>query len=282
MKALVQHALILTAGFGIGVLLFCNPPAQKETVMARVGEAVLTRSYLDERLADEGMRTDQENEFVERWVDRELLYQEAVKLNIGDDKALHWQLDLIEKEYRANALLVKIFAEKIQTTEEDIALYYEKNRELFQTDEDQVHLLDLLTQTREEAVAALSAIQAGRSFEDVAKQYSIGFFRERGGDMGYVKREHLIPELARPAFTLPEGKVSEIISTASGYHLLKITKKLTKLQVKPLADVRDEILSQIRVNRERVEYQDYLYRLRDRNKVFVAVPPSRDTQEKQE
>jgi peptidyl-prolyl cis-trans isomerase C len=278
MNVSVQKALTLT-GLCFTVLFSCKAPAQKETVMARVGAAVLTRSDLSERLGQEGMRLDQENEYVERWVDRELLFQEAVKLKVGDDKVLRWQMELVEKEYRANALLNKMFAEKIQITEEDIALYYEKNRDLFQADEEQVHLLDLLTQTREEAVAALSAIQAGRSFEEVAKQQSIGFFRDRGGDMGYIKREFLIPELARPAFTLPEGKISEIISTASGYHILKIINKLAKQQVKPLADVRSEILSQIQVNRERVEYQDYLYRLRDRNKVFVAVPPKQNAQE---
>ena len=91
--------------------------------------------------------------------------------------------------------------------------------------------------------------------------------------MGYVKRNDLIPELARPAFSLPEGKVSDVLSTPAGYHILKVVKRMAKQQAKPLVDVRDIIVSQIRANRERVEYQDYLYRLRDRNKVFVAVPP---------
>jgi peptidyl-prolyl cis-trans isomerase C len=269
----------LPSGLLLGILISCKAPVQKEIVIARVGDVVLTRNDLIDRLGQEGMRPDQENEYVERWVDRELLYQEAVKLKIGDDKSLRWRMEIVEKEYRANALLNSMYAEKIQITEEEIALYYEKNSELYQTDEEQVHLLDLLTQTREEAAAALAAIQAGKTFEEATKQSSIGLFRDRGGDMGFVKRGYLIPELARPAFTLPEGKVSEIISTASGYHILKIIKKLAKQQTKPLADVRDEIISQIQVNRERVEYQDYLYRLRDRNKVFVAVPSKPDDQQ---
>jgi parvulin-like peptidyl-prolyl isomerase len=251
----------------------CKPRVQPESVMARVGESVLTRTELTKRLGLEGMRPDQENEFVERWVDRELLYQEAVKLNVGDDEALKWQMETVEKEYRANALLDKMYAEKIQVTEEDITVFYEKNRDLFQTDEEEVHLFDLATKTREEADAALSAIQGGKSFEETAKAQSSGLFHEQGGDMGYVKRNDLIPELARPAFTMADGKVSDVISTTAGFHVLKVVRRIAKQQAKPLEDVRDVIVSQIRVNRERIEYQDYLYRLRDRNKIFVAVPP---------
>ena len=163
----------------MAAVLSCKPRVQPESVIARVGESVLTRTELTKRLGLEGMRPDQENEFVERWVDRELLYQEAVKLKVGDDEALKWQMETVEKEYRANALLDKMYTEKIQVTEDEIAVYYEKNRELFQTDEEEVHLLDIVTKTREEADAALSAIQGGKPFEEEAGSQSIGLFTSR-------------------------------------------------------------------------------------------------------
>ena len=63
-----------------------------DTVIARVGGIELGQNDLKKRMTWEGLRSDQRSEFIERWVDRELLFQEAKKQ--GLDKLEEFRLEM--------------------------------------------------------------------------------------------------------------------------------------------------------------------------------------------
>lgn len=264
------------AWIGVLALVACGRRVPEEEIVARVGDAVLRRDVMIQRMKWEGMREDQENEFVERWVNQELLYQEAKKLGLHKTEELHWELELVEKEFLIQKLLENTFANKILITEEEVLSHYEKYKEEFQVDEDEVRALHVLTKTREEANAARQEILAGKPFEEVAKERSVDIFRERGGDMGFFKRDDVIPEVQRYAFRSSEGTLSIVFSSSYGYHLLKVLKKRVKGDVKDLSDVRAEIIQRLRVNKERSVYYDLLFQLQNKTKINVAVPRSRE------
>ncbi len=60
------------------------------------------------------------------------------------------------------------------------------------------------------------------SFEEAAKLYSQGPMKDKGGDLGFVKKGDLIPELEKVAFALDIDSISPIIETNVGLHLLKV------------------------------------------------------------
>ena len=250
----------------------CRPGVPKDQVAARVGQAVLTREELKKRMDQEGMRHDQESDFIDRWISRELLYQEAKRLGLQDSEELQRELELIEKEYLVQRLLERRFSETINISEEEIESYYEKNREQFRVDEEEVHLYHILTETREQADKAYQEIRAGESFDQVARERSIGFFRDKGGDMGFVRRDDVIPEVGRQVFRQPEGKEVSPFRSAHGFHILKIGKKRSKGSIKDLADVRLEIVQRLRISKERAVYYDLLAELQKSKSVYVAVP----------
>lgn len=260
------------------VFLFngCGTRVAENEIVARVGDAVLTREVMKERMVWEGMRSEYESEFVERWVDRELLYQEARRMGLHKTVELHWELDLVEREYLIHKLLERTFVKKLKITEEEIRLYYEKNKELFRVDQDEVRAFHLLVKTREEANLALQEIRAGKPFEEVVKEHSVGILKEQGGDMGFFRKGDVISEIARVAFYLSEGKVSAIFQSSHGYHILKVLKKRRKDDVKDLSEVRDEISQRLRVNKERAVYYDLLYQLQNKTKVYVSIPRNKE------
>ena len=107
------------------------------------------------------------------------------------------------------------------------------------TDEDQVKARHILirpnTAPSEEAIAAATAaalkvaqeardrIEAGESFEDVAKEISQDTATaENGGDLGWLPRGQLPAEVEEQAFSLGVGEVSEPIQTASGIYLITV------------------------------------------------------------
>ena len=67
-----------------------------------------------------------------------------------------------------------------------------------------------------------TAIQMGATFEDMAKKYSQDpGTKDRGGDLGYVRRGSLVPEFEAVAFTLESGEISDPVKTDFGYHLIQ-------------------------------------------------------------
>jgi parvulin-like peptidyl-prolyl isomerase len=79
------------------------------------------------------------------------------------------------------------------------------------------------------------------TFEDAAKKYSSGPSRQKGGDLGFIKRHGVMPEeFADAAFKLQKGEISKPITTHLGVHLIACTD--IQPGKKTLNDVRREIL----------------------------------------
>ncbi len=255
------------------LIIQCSPKFDESEVIAKVGDAVLTQNIIEAQMALEGIQPDQQREFVERWIDRELLYMHSKSLGLHRSETLQWELERVEKEFLIQKLLDRTYAEEIKISEDEILKYYEANPELFQVNDDEVRVLHILTESRDEARLALREIKAGKNFKEVAKERSMGMFARNGGDMGFIKSNDVIPEISREVFRLPLNQVSNnIISSKFGYHIVKVTDKRSEGDVKSLDQVRNEIVQRIRVKKERSVYYDLLYRLRDKTKIYFTIP----------
>lgn len=252
------------------IMTGCGRDGRDDEVVARAGSATLTQSMLQKQMAWEGIRPDMESQYVEKWIDRQLLSEEAKRLGFHKSPDLEYEMEVLGHEILINKLLEATFAERIQITEEEIEAAYESSKDLFQVQEEDVRILHILTETREEASLAYQEIRAGMAFEKVARERSIDVFKEFGGDMGHIRQRDVIPEVSRNAFRLMEGAVSQIFQSDEGYHIIKVLDKRSKGEIKGLPDVRDEIRERIRVNKERNVYYDLLYQLQNRSKVYLS------------
>lgn len=53
--------------------------------------------------------------------------------------------------------------------------------------------------------------------------------KDRGGDLGYLAREQLVPEFSAVAFKLKPGEISEVIESPFGFHIIQMIEKKGKL-----------------------------------------------------
>jgi peptidyl-prolyl cis-trans isomerase C len=248
----------------------CGSERHDQDVVAKVGNTVLTRDALKAHMAFEGLAPEREVEYIDLWVNRELLYQEAKRAGIQKSEAMRWNLENVEKQLFVTQLMEKTFAEKIQISDTEARDFYEKNKTIFVVPEDAVHLLDILTHSQAEAEAVVQEIRAGKPFDQAAREKSTGLSKETAGDMGFLSRSDLGPDLARTAFILGEGSVSGPVRAGEGFHVLKVVKKRSKGAILDFDEVRADVMQRLRVNKERSVYYDFLHELKAKQNVQVT------------
>ncbi len=105
-------------------------------------------------------------------------------------------------------------------------------------------------QTEQEARAVLAEVQerflAGEPFADLAKTYSQEVASAAmGGELGEIEQDGTFPKVIEDAaFALAPNKLSEILTTEQGLHLLIVTD-LEKEEILPYEMLRDEIEEQL-------------------------------------
>ena len=103
-----------------------------------------------------------------------------------------------------------------------------------------------LDSARQVALEALEEIRGGTQFAVAARRYSEDDgSRERGGDLGWVRRSDLVPAFARAAWRAPLGQAVGPVRSRFGWHVLKIEnvrggeRKIRHILVRPTVDETD-------------------------------------------
>ena len=188
----------------------------------------------------------------------------------------------LRRDIEAFRLLELKVKTRIKVTDEDVKSWYQSHPKEFAGDE-RVHARHIFlpvpagaSPTEEAGIRAqadqvLERLKAGEDFAAVAKQVSKGPSAAEGGELGFVKRGAIQPELERAAFALEAGQVSPLVRTRSGYHILKVEERKTGATL-PFDEVKDAIRD--RLASERVESQraQYLTELRKDAVVEVRLP----------
>ena len=87
---------------------------------------------------------------------------------------------------------------------------------------EQVRARQIFAQTQAGAEHALTSLNSGASFDDLAWQYS----PETGGELGWFPRGYLLyPDIEAAAFLLAPGEHSGIIQTEIGYHIIQVMER---------------------------------------------------------
>ncbi|HXH74750.1 MAG TPA: peptidylprolyl isomerase [Bacteriovoracaceae bacterium] len=61
----------------------------------------------------------------------------------------------------------------------------------------------------------------GKSFEDLARDYSLCGSAASGGDLGEFSKGMMVPAFEKALLTLKQDEISGIVKTQFGFHLIK-------------------------------------------------------------
>ncbi|MFD0769662.1 peptidylprolyl isomerase PrsA [Bacillus sp. CGMCC 1.60114] len=99
----------------------------------------------------------------------------------------------------------------------------------------------ILVKDEETAKKVEAELAQGKSFEDLAKQYSEDTgSKDKGGDLGYFGPGKMVKEFEDAAYKLKKGEVSQPVKSQFGYHIIKVTDIK---ELKPFDQEKDRIKS---------------------------------------
>ena len=83
----------------------------------------------------------------------------------------------------------------------------------------------ILVPTEEQCLELKSQLEAGGSFESLAKQHSTCPSGQKGGELGEFGPGQMVKEFDEVVFSAPLNQVQGPVKTQFGYHLLEITSR---------------------------------------------------------
>jgi peptidyl-prolyl cis-trans isomerase C len=131
-----------------------------------------------------------------------------------------------------------------------------------------VRARQIVVASRDEGERLLGLLRQGEPFAEVAQKNSLSPDAEQGGDLGFFSRGEMPPEFDAIVFTLPAGRLSDLVRSEYGYHLFLVEERREALRL-PLTAVRDEIRDKLLAEKEEQAYQQWPQDLRGRASIEV-------------
>ena len=205
---------------------------------------------------------------LEELVNMELFYRYGQQQKVSANPEFERNLESLKKDLTRKFAIDTLLA-GVTVTDEEVAAYYEKNKDKFEVPES-VRASHILVSDDVEMKKVQEDLKGGMSFEDAAKKHSTCPSKEQGGDLGFFSKGQMVPEFETAAFAMKAGETTpEPVKTQFGLHLIKVTEK-KEASVRPLAEMKDEIREGLLNEKKAKVYQDQLTKLREQYKVEVV------------
>lgn len=165
----------------------------------------------------------------------------------------------------------------VTITDEEARKFYDENPARFEEPE-RVRVSHILLSTQDPATHKplpeaqqenkrrqiedlLKRARAGEDFAKLAEDYSEDSgSRERGGEYPPFARGQMVPEFEAVAFALGENQISDVVTTAFGFHIIKLHERLPA-RVVPFDTARERIREGLRQQAVQKQLPDYFGKL---------------------
>ncbi|MBN2656643.1 MAG: peptidylprolyl isomerase [Spirochaetales bacterium] len=187
--------------------------------------------------------------------------------------------EIISQDMKIQKLIEERVPEETSVSDEEILSFYNENPAYF-TEPERIHASHILVsleagdddEKKKLAKAKIERIQTelenGADFAETAMRESEGPSGPTGGDLGEFTRGQMVSAFETVAFALPEGKISGIVETQFGYHLIKVHERYPESKV-PLEDVKDSIDSFLIQDKNQTNLTDFLEGLKNSAKIRI-------------
>ncbi|MBM3280403.1 MAG: peptidyl-prolyl cis-trans isomerase [Candidatus Handelsmanbacteria bacterium] len=156
---------------------------------------------------------------------KELLPKRAEELGFRQTEEVQKGVEQTRREALMDRLRQVEVEERLNPGEEEVRRYYEQHREVYVRPE-RISIIEILTETREEAEAALQETRQGRDMAEIANRYSVRSARvRRAGGRILLTRPDKYGEVGLEAQHAQVGQIVGPVKSSQGYSVFKVVSK---------------------------------------------------------
>lgn len=187
--------------------------------------------------------------------------------------------DDLRRDILKQRLINQQVRKHVVISDADVEQYYKAHYDQFQN-MDEVNMMAIFLRVdpqgglnaenavRQQAENILQKIKSGGDFSKLAQQYSQGPGAERGGRLGPVKADDLLPSMRQALSELKPGQVSEVLQIPQGFVIMKLIDRSGNKEL-ALAEVKEQIRAKLTQQKTEQRFKDWMKQLRSENYVKI-------------
>jgi hypothetical protein len=241
-----------------------------EPALAKVGPTILLKSEAKANIPTLIFQNDSigaYTQYTDKWIEKQILLQEAYRLRIHRKSEIMDRLEQIESDYIAKSTQEYILAElgkDITVTENEARSYYQENKDSFVLEERYIRFRHLIASSLKDANDARSDIMKGISWNIVLDNFSIN------PDVALRESERFWPEslalsnyeiLNRYLQLIGKSEISIIEKIGDEYHFVQLLEERAAGDHPDLEWLIDQITDWLILEKKRIAFNTYLKNL---------------------
>lgn len=248
------------------LLLFslCDKSPEPVNYIARVNNTYLDADYLQKIYPDifnePAAGDDYLKSITSNWVKNEILYQQAKKYHFNKDESIQYKVENYKKQLIIDSYIHFLLQTSIQVNEDEIRSYYLKNKNSFQRDVDEAKVSHIIVDDFDEANHIKNILRSKnrKNIDQLFNKYSF--------ETKVVRKGESIKEIDKTIFESTPRNILGPIPSDYGYHIIEVISRSRAGSIRPIDDVRSDILeklTQIKIQDFYNSYIDSLYSITD-------------------
>jgi hypothetical protein len=231
----------------------CKKENGKAVVLAQVGTSTLTLDELRESFPAEYeqlIRREQYLDFIKRWIDDEVIYQQALKSRLDDDPQIKRKVERLRRKLLIEEFLSRENASEVfEPDEMAMNQYYEMHKEEFRRKVAEFKFASIRVQSYKQAIDVRNRA-TNDNFLALSAANSLDPTPESMASLGFKKLTEIPPCLTQDIASARIGAVTLPIACPDGMYLIKVVERQEAGSVIPFAEAKEEISSTLIMDRK--------------------------------
>ena len=248
----------------------CNKEPETKKYFARVNDAYLTEEDVSEldSLFEKGFSR---NELIKKWIEKELLYQEAIKTGIADNEDFNRIINNSRRELASSMLLNSYLEANIKKpNNSQLQEFYGAHKSEFKIEEN-VYVFNSASFDNENAAVKFRTKLIESSWEEVSENYAEEKSLVELKTGKTLTEAEIYPiKLLSLIEVLNPGEVSIVLEeNAAKYTVVKLMQIFRKGSNPPFEIIRDEIEARYIADKREQIYNEYIEELYSNNEIEI-------------
>lgn len=230
MNKRISIFIIMASFLGLSLFWVDQPFSESETILAKVGEEVITQKDFEEFInsyratqKEKSITVEEKRMLLDNLIIGFLISREAEKEKMDQKPEVISKLKLARKNILSQEYINTKINPFIHVTDQEIDEKFKENPNLLP--KEAISLREILVKTEQEAEAIYEEIKKGGDFSKLASEKSLAPSNKKGGLRTLTSKGQMPKALEEVAFNLKKGELSKPIKTDEGYYLLYLVDR---------------------------------------------------------